>query len=71
MLGEKGQTFRKPNMLIVTLGPRDIFDFLNVCPSSPRGYFTFLVDVAQVVASRILSRLPVNNIKIMRDKVTY
>ena len=29
-----------------TLGPRNVFDFLNVRPSSLRGYFTFLVAVA-------------------------
>ena len=40
--GEKGQIFRKKN---VTLGQSNILSFLNVPPSSPGGYFTFLVDL--------------------------
>ena len=35
----------------VTWGPNNYFDFLNVCPFSPGGFFTFLVALTQGASS--------------------
>ena len=42
----------------VNFGPNKFFDFLNVCPFPPRGFFTFLVVLAHGAVVTILPFKP-------------
>ena len=50
-MDQRNNTYKIKN---VAWGPNVFFGFLDVCPFSPAGFFTFLVALAHSVAAHVL-----------------